>query len=57
MHSPSAHALSLPQPLLYCPRTLKPRNAPKLVYKYYLAISLDDYYIHNKAMAEVRYAI
>ena len=29
MHSPSARALSRPQPLLHRPRALKPRNAHK----------------------------
>ena len=29
MHSPLARALSRPQPLLHCPRALKPRNAHK----------------------------
>jgi len=35
MHSLLAHALSHPQPLLHCPRALKPCNAHKLVSKYY----------------------
>jgi len=38
MHLPkaSACALSRPQPLLHRPGALKPCNAQKLVYKYYL---------------------
>jgi len=33
MHAPSAHALSLLQPLVHCPRVLKPRNAHKTGFK------------------------
>jgi len=36
MHSPSARALSHPQPLLHCPHALNPIMHTKLVYKHHL---------------------